>query len=90
MRTVEPAPPLPSRTASIGPPSTPPGDIRHTYAVRTLIDWYQAEENITAKLPVLFTILGHADPASTYGYLQASPELLAVAPDRLERVAGLS
>jgi integrase/recombinase XerD len=67
-----------------------PHDIRHTYAVRTLIDWYQAEENITAKLPVLSTILGHADPASTYWYLQASPELLALARDRLERVAGLS
>lgn len=66
-----------------------PHDIRHTFAVRTLIDWYQADENINAKLPLLSTILGHADPASTYWYLQASPELLALARDRLER-AGLS
>jgi len=62
-----------------------PHDIRHTFAVRTLIDWYQADENINAKLPLLSTILGHADPASTYWYLQASPELLALARDRLER-----
>lgn len=63
-----------------------PHDIRHTYAVRTLIDWYKAHEDINAKLPLLSTILGHADPASTYWYLQASPELLALARDRLERV----
>jgi integrase/recombinase XerD len=66
-----------------------PHDIRHTYAVRTLIDWYQADEDINAKLPRLSTILGHADPASTYWYLQASPDLLALARDRLER-EGLS
>ncbi len=62
-----------------------PHDLRHTFAVRTLIDWYQTEEDINAKLPLLSTILGHANPASTYWYLQASPELLALARDRLER-----
>lgn len=60
-------------------------DMRHTFAVRTLIDWYQAEENIDAQLPLLSTFLGHVDPISTYWYLQASPELLALARDRLER-----
>lgn len=60
-------------------------DIRHTFAVRTLIDWYQAEERIDARLPLLSTFLGHLDPVSTYWYLQASPELLALARDRLER-----
>jgi integrase/recombinase XerD len=64
-----------------------PHDLRHAYAVHTLIDWYQADEDINAKLPLLSTILGHADPASTYWYLQASPELLALARDRLEREA---
>jgi len=53
--------------------------------VRTLIDWYQDEENIDAKLPLLSTLLGHVDPVSSYWYLQASPELLALARDRLER-----
>lgn len=60
-------------------------DLRHSFAVRTLIDWYHAEENIDAKLPLLCTFLGHVDPASSYWYLQASPELLALARDRLER-----
>ena len=60
-------------------------DIRHSFAVRTLIGWYQAGENVDAKLPLLSTFLGHVDPASTYWYLRASPELLALVRDRLER-----
>ena len=60
-------------------------DIRHSFAVRTLIGWYQDGENVDAKLPLLSTFLGHVDPASTYWYLQASPELLALVRDRLER-----
>lgn len=63
-------------------------DLRHSFAVRTLIGWYQAGENVDAKLPLLSTFLGHVDPASSYWYLQASPELLALARDRLERAAG--
>lgn len=63
-------------------------DIRHSFAVRTLIGWYHAGENVDAKLPLLSTFLGHVDPASTYWYLQASPELLALARDRLERAGG--
>lgn len=39
-------------------------------------------------LPVLSAYLGHAEPASTYWYLQACPELLALAAQRLERQAG--
>jgi integrase len=63
-------------------------DLRHSFAVRTLIGWYQADENVDAKLPVLSTFLGHVDPASTYWYLQASPELLALVRDQLERAVG--
>jgi len=63
-------------------------DLRHSLAVATLIDWYHAGENIDAKLPLLSTFLGHVDPVSTYWYLQASPELLALARERLERTAG--
>jgi integrase/recombinase XerD len=33
---------------------------------------------------LLSTYLGHADPADTYWYLQAAPELLALAGQRLE------
>jgi integrase/recombinase XerD len=65
-----------------------PHDIRHGFAVQTLIDWYRNGEDIDANLPLLSTFLGHVDPASTYWYLEASPELLALARDRLERAAG--
>jgi integrase/recombinase XerD len=56
--------------------------------VQTLIDWYRAGEDVDAKLPLLSTFMGHVDPVSTYWYLEASPELLAIARDRLERTAG--
>jgi integrase/recombinase XerD len=39
---------------------------------------------VAARLPLLSTYLGHVDPTSTYWYLQATPELLAAAADRLE------
>jgi len=51
-------------------------DLRHTFAVTTLLEWYQAGEEVQARLPLLSTWLGHADPASTYWYLHAVPELL--------------
>jgi integrase/recombinase XerD len=34
-------------------------------------------------LPLLSTYLGHVNPASTYWYLQACPELMAAAAARL-------
>jgi integrase len=60
-------------------------DLRHTFAVRTLLSWYQAGEDVEARLPVLSTYLGHRDPRSTYWYLSAAPELLALAAGQLER-----
>lgn len=63
-------------------------DLRHTFAVATLRDWYRSGADMTGKLPVLSAYLGHADPASTYWYLQACPELLALAAQRLERLVG--
>jgi integrase len=58
-------------------------DVRHSYAVRTVIDWYRAGENVAAWLPRLSTYLGHSDPRHTYAYLSASPELLELAGARL-------
>jgi integrase len=63
-----------------------PHDVRHTFAVRTLISWYQTGEDVDAQMPQLSTFLGHVDPASTYWYLQAVPELLTVISDRLEQL----
>ena len=59
-------------------------DLRHTFAVRTLLEWYRAGVDVQAKLPVLSTYLGHIDPKSTYWYLSAAPELLALAGLRLQ------
>lgn len=59
-------------------------DLRHTFAIRTLIGWYRAGEDVEARLPVLSTYLGHRDPRWTYWYLSAAPELLALAASRLE------
>jgi integrase/recombinase XerD len=59
-------------------------DLRHSFAVRTLIDWYRSGNDVQAYLPRLSTYLGHRDPHSTYWYLSAAPELLALAAGRLE------
>jgi integrase/recombinase XerD len=50
-----------------------------------MIGWYRNDEDVDAKLPLLSTYLGHVDPVSTYWYLETSPELLALARERLER-----
>lgn len=59
-------------------------DLRHTYAVDTLLGWYRDGHDVQARLPLLSTWLGHVDPASTYWYLHAVPELLALAASRLD------
>jgi hypothetical protein len=51
------------------------------------LDLYRDGGDIQARLPVLSTWLGHVDPKSTYWYLQAIPELLALAAVRLESTA---
>jgi integrase len=61
-----------------------PHDLRHSFAVRTLIDWYRDGVNVEARLPWLSTYLGHVHPANTYWYLSAAPELLGLAAQRLE------
>lgn len=59
-------------------------DLRHTFAVTTLLGWYRDGTDVPAMLPRLSTYLGHADPKHTYWYLSAAPELLALAAGRLE------
>lgn len=59
-------------------------DLRHTFATATLLHWYRAGADVQARLPLLTTYLGHADPKSTYWYLSGAPELLAVAAARVE------
>jgi integrase len=60
-------------------------DLRPSFAVATLLDWHAEGADVQAQLPVLSTYLGHVAPSSTYWYLEATPELMAVTAARLER-----
>ena len=67
------------------PGCTPPRlhDLRHTFAVNTLIDAHRQGADVDARIAALATYLGHVDPANTYWYLSASPELMALVSDRM-------
>lgn len=59
-------------------------DLRHSFAVTAMLDAYAAGEDGQTRLTLLSTWLGHVHPGSTYWYLSASPELMALAGARLE------
>jgi integrase len=59
-------------------------DLRHRFAVQTLIRWTQAGTGVDANIALLSTYLGHIAPSDTYWYLQAVPELLELAAQRLD------
>jgi len=58
--------------------------LRHSYAVNMLAGWYRDGADVPARLPWLSTVMGHSSPASTYWYVSASPELMALAAQRLQ------
>ena len=58
-------------------------DLRHRFAIRTLVHWYRAGLDVDPLLPLLATYLGHVHVQETYWYLEAVPELLALATERL-------
>jgi integrase len=60
-------------------------DMRHSFALRTILDGYRAGEDIGPRLALLSTYLGHVDPKATYWYLEAAPELMQAVGERLER-----
>jgi integrase len=60
-------------------------DLRHRFAVETLLRWYQAGEDVKQRLPILSTYLGHSHPTDTYWYLNSTPELMAAAGERVEK-----
>lgn len=60
-------------------------DLRHSFTVTTLCDWYRADVDVDSRLPALSTYLGHAHPTTTYWYLTATPQLLALASERAKR-----
>jgi integrase len=59
-------------------------DLRHSFAVRTLLGWHRNGNDVAAMLPRLSTYLGHREPRYTYRYLTATPELLGHAAKLLE------
>jgi len=63
-------------------------DFRHSFAISTVLDSYRDGTDPATRLPLLSTYLGHVDPAKTYWYLSAAPELLALAGRRLEHHLG--
>jgi integrase len=77
-----------SREVGLRAPSARRGprvhDLRHRFAVSTLLRWYRAGVDVERHLPVLSTYLGHGRVTDTYWYLSAAPELMRLVVARLE------
>lgn len=58
-------------------------DLRHSFATRQMIRAYTAGGDPAVTLGLLAIWLGHSDPSHTYWYIQAVPELLALAANRM-------
>jgi integrase len=59
-----------------------PYDLRHTFAVHRLTQWYREGVDLHARLPWLSVYMGHVDLHGTEKYLNATPELLQIASRR--------
>jgi len=59
-------------------------DMRHTFATAHMAAAYRTGADPQRTLTLLATWLGHTSAAHTYWYLSATPELMALAADRLE------
>jgi len=64
-------------------------DLRHTFAVRRLVRWHTAGEQVDQKMLALSTYMGHAEIFYTYWYLSAVPELMVIVADKFEQFADL-
>lgn len=60
-------------------------DLRHTFAVHRLTEWYRQNADVQRLLPALSTYLGHGALHSTQRYLTMTPELLEEANRRFEQ-----
>ena len=63
-------------------------DMRHSFATRRLVEWYRAGSDVRREMPKLATYLGHGSALSTYWYVEAVPELLQLATERLTGTRG--
>lgn len=61
--------------------------LRHSFAVRTLLNWYSQGISPADRLHHLSTFLGHSNPNSTAVYLTITDELLDAANQRFESFA---
>ena len=79
-----------SRKVGLRPPGKSYGhgprlhDMRHSFASRTLINWYRSGLDVDREIPKLACYLGHRSVQDTYWYIEAVPELLQLATQRLE------
>jgi integrase/recombinase XerD len=60
-------------------------DLRHRFVIETLRHWYRTDKDVEAHLPALTTYIGHGHVRDTYWYISATPALLQLATQRLER-----
>lgn len=60
-------------------------DLRHSFAVHRLCDWYKHNLPIKELLPALSTYLGHKDIEDTKVYLTMTPELLQIISEKFEK-----
>jgi integrase/recombinase XerD len=60
-------------------------DMRHRFATNTLVQWYRSGQDPERRLPLLSAYLGHVHVADTHWYLEASPELMREAMQRLQQ-----
>jgi integrase/recombinase XerD len=63
-------------------------DFRHSFAVRTILNWYRAGIEVERQIPKLATYLGHTHVNDTYWYLSAVPELMQQVAMRLDHSEG--
>jgi len=63
-------------------------DLRHGFAVQTLLKWYRDGLDVELEIPKLATYLGHTHVSDTYWYLSAIPELMQLAIKRLNNLEG--
>ena len=62
-------------------------DLRHSFAVATLLRWYREGIDPNCRLMSLSTFLGHVDPNSTAVYLTITEDLLHEAAQRFHAMA---
>ena len=80
---------VPHLSLVVPPGVAPPRvhDLRHAFAVGTLLRWYRAGVDPAARLFHLATFLGHVSPTSTAVYLTITADLLGEANRRFEAFA---